>query len=428
MLPVIYKIAADSLLSVVVLYLVGLALVGYAAFSGWRSAEPLDPPKSDADKQKARQDQISRTLMYGAIGAGLAGLGLYYALPPQWFPGGRGTGIPIHTYGILLAGGFLSAVTLAAHMAEKEWRGEEGLFKRDQIFDLAFWVFLAGVGGSRILFMIVNWKDYSGNLGQYFSSPGKLLDCLSGGLVFYGGLIGATIAAFVFCRVNKINFLRLADIGIPTVSLGQCLGRLGCFSAGCCWGDVAPKGHALAVHFPGTAEAKTLFGTSSDVASLAYQSQVSDSGRWVIESTGEVFHQLVPGAVRISEWAQQHGHTLPVHPTQLYESIGQLGLFLALMTMRRYRRFHGQIFGIWLMAYAILRSTVELFRGDLERGTLAGLLRSLGMGNSISPEAWYNLSTSQFISICMFALGATLLYRRGREVFRPSTAGAAASA
>src|SRR5262249_492628 len=113
-------------------------------------------------------------------------------------------------------------------------------------------------------------------------------------------------------------------------------------------------------------------------------------------------------------------HSLPLHPTQLYESIGQLCLFLGLVVARRYRRFHGEIFAIWLICYAILRSTVELFRGDLERGTLNGLLTSLGLtslAEKVPLEAWYKFSPSQFISLCMFALGATILYRRGREVF-----------
>jgi len=140
----------------------------------------------------------------------------------------------------------------------------------------------------------------------------------------------------------------------------------------------------------------------------------------VVESTGQVLHHAVPGAVRISDWVAQHGHTLPVHPTQLYESVGQFGLFLALVVARRYRRFHGEIFAIWLICYAILRSTVELFRGDVERGTLNGLLSSLGLtslAERVPLEAWYNISISQFISLCMFGLGLAILYRRGREVF-----------
>ncbi len=94
-------------------------------------------------------------------------------------------------------------------------------------------------------------------------------------------------------------------------------------------------------------------------------------------------------------------------------------LFVILLTARNYRRFHGQIFGIWLMCYAVLRSSVELFRGDVERGTLNGLLNYLGMNGlaeKVPLEAWYNISVSQFISICLFSLGASLLVSKARAL------------
>jgi phosphatidylglycerol:prolipoprotein diacylglycerol transferase len=122
--------------------------------------------------------------------------------------------------------------------------------------------------------------------------------------------------------------------------------------------------------------------------------------------------------VRIADWVAQHGHTLGVYPTQLFESVGQLVLFMGLMYARRFRRFHGHILALWLMAYAVLRSTVELFRGDVERGTLHGLLQSLGaqgLADAVPLEAWYNMSTSQFISLCMFTFGAVLLAQKGRR-------------
>ena len=124
-----------------------------------------------------------------------------------------------------------------------------------------------------------------------------------------------------------------------------------------------------------------------------------------------------PGAVRISQWVAEHGTTLPVHPTQLFESFGQLVLFVGLLYLRRFRRFHGHIFSLWLMAYAVLRTTVELFRGDAERGTLHGLLsdKAPSLAHWVPLEAWYNISTSQFISLCMFTFGATLMYQRTRR-------------
>ena len=180
---------------------------------------------------------------------------------------------------------------------------------------------------------------------------------------------------------------------------------------------MAKEGFRLGVHFPGAAAARDLFGHAVNTSSLAFQSQAQDP-RWVIPASGQIFHEAVPGAVRMSQWAMEHGHTLLVHPTQLYESVGQLTLFLLLMFLRRARRFHGQIVGMWLMAYAMLRTTVELFRGDLERGTLNGLLTSLGfhgLALKVPPEAWYNVSTSEFISLCMFLGGAALLYFRGKQ-------------
>ncbi|EAU68451.1 prolipoprotein diacylglyceryl transferase [Stigmatella aurantiaca] len=419
MLPILFRLSFESLWSQVLLYAAALALVGYIAFNGWRGATGAGTgpgPRAPA----TRGDRVQRAALFGGVGAVLAFYGLQYALPASAFPGGKGDGIPVHTYGVLLALGFLCAVSVAARLAQEEWRKPEwvdgrgfvdleGPRRREQVLDLALWVLIGGLVGSRLLFILVNWKDYAGNWTSIFS--------LGGGLVFYGGLIGAAGAAYAFSRVHGLDFLRLADLAMPTVSLGQALGRLGCFSAGCCWGGTAGTHAPLAVRFPGGKVARDLFGHLTGNGSNAFHSQVKDA-RYVVEATGEVLHQAAPGAVRISEWAAQHGTTLPVHPTQLFESVGQTLLFVGLLALRRHRRFHGQIFAFWLMAYAVLRSTVELFRGDTERGTLHGLLsdNAPSLAHWVPLEAWYNVSTSQFISLCMFTFGATLLYQRSRRL------------
>lgn len=409
MLPVIYKFLLNTDFSRAVLYVVALGLVVYAAVSGWRGATGVDP-KTGELIDPTPEDRKRRAITFGLAGIGLAGLGLYYALPEVPILGrGKGEGIPIHSYGVLVGGGFIFAVTAAGWISIREWPGLEGLKKRDQIFDLAFYVFIGAMVGSRVLFILVNWKDYAADPSKIFS--------LSGGLVFYGGLIGASLTAYWYAKKNDIEFLRLADVAMPVVSLGHALGRQGCFSAGCCWGDITTEASKLAVNFPGPA-AKNAFGTVGGTPSLAWQSMSTDT-RWVVEATGQVTHQAVPGAVQISQWVTQHGHTLPLHPTQVYESVGQLTLFVFLLTMRKYRRFHGQILGMWLMGYAILRTSVELFRGDVERGTLNGLLNYLGLqglASSVPLEAWYNISVSQFISFCMFSLGASILVTKGRQL------------
>jgi phosphatidylglycerol:prolipoprotein diacylglycerol transferase len=415
MLPVLFRIRADSDVSRVLIILAAVALVAYAAWNGWKGAQGRDAQGHPIEP--TREERRNRAFLYGLIGAGLAFVGLYYALPSIPLLGikGKGEGIPIHTYGLLIGAGFITGITAGAWLAEREWPGKLGLERRDQVYDFAFWAFVAGIAGSRVLFIIVNWKDYAAKPSEVFS--------LGGGLVFYGGLIGAVLAAVWYTRRHGIDFWRWSDLLIPLVSLGQAFGRLGCFAAGCCWGRITTHAKApFAVEFPGVGLVKDLFGNPGDTPSLAFQSQ-SDAvreTRWVVEATGEVTAQAQAGAVRIADWVAQHHHTLPVHPTQLYESLGQIILFVALLSLRRYRRFHGQILATWLMCYAVLRSTVEFFRGDLERGTLHGLIASVPF------DAWYNISTSQFISICMFALGAWVLFKNLRQLHAQPKADVAA--
>jgi len=420
MMPLLYKFEPGAQFAWL-MYLLWAALAAYGGWTGWRGAAgPFNAKKGEHDPPR-REDRLKRAGIFAGAITLLGGVGLQYALPAEAFPGGKGQGIPIHLYGILLAAGFMSAVGLSAALAQREWPGEEGAKKREQVLDLAFWVFLAAMVGSRVLFILVNWQDF--NLAAAIRHP--IDNLLGGGLVFYGGLLGATGAAFWYCRKERVDFLRLADVAMPTVSLGQCFGRLGCFSAGCCWGDVAAEGTRFAVRFPGADLARNILGQVSHTASLAFQSQAAGADRWVDVATGQAVDRSVQGAVRVSEWVAQHHHTLPVHPTQLYEALGQFVLFLAFLALRGWRRFHGQIFGMWLMAYAVLRYSVELFRGDAERGTAHGLFRSLhldGLAAAVPADAWYNVSISQLISLCLFALGATVLYRFGRAARAPGGA------
>lgn len=435
MLPVLYRFTFETGLSQAVLYLLVLALVGYSAYSGWMGAVGAATGKLRPDGQglaylpATMNQRLTRGVLYGAVAGVFGKVGLSYALPANALFGGQGQGLPLHTYGLMIALGFACAVGVAAKLAQREWHGAEGAKRREQILDMSMWALVGGIGGAKLLFIGVNLPEYAGHFSEFFGSPGKLLGALGGGFVFYGGLLGAMATTWWFARKHDIQWLRLADLCIPTVSLGQCFGRLGCFSAGCCWGEVASKSVHWAARFPGASLAKDLFGHFSNTASLVYASQATDN-RWVLESTGQVFHHPVEGAVRIADWVAQHGTTLPVHPTQLYESIGQLCMFLLLLWLRRYRRFHGQILALWLMGYAVLRSTVELFRGDLERGTLHGLFEgSLGwtsLAAKFPAEAWYNLSTSELISLGMFATGVVMIVRHLRKAAPASPATPAA--
>jgi len=244
------------------------------------------------------------------------------------------------------------------------------------VLDLSFGILLAAMAGSRILFIIVNWDEYAHDLAGIFAF-------WKGGLVFYGGFIGAVLFSLWYMRRHDMQFLPYADAMAPTVAIGQALGRLGCFAAGCCWGGACDLHYPLAARFP--------------PESLAYQSQAAT-------------HIIAAGAPA----------TIPIHPTQLYESLGRALIFLFLTLWRGRKRFHGELLALYLMLYAPLRATVETFRGDEERGRVFNFL------GGWARHAWWNLSTSELISIGIFAAGLAIYLTQSRRASAASSVPAAA--
>jgi len=255
--------------------------------------------------------------------------------------------VPLHTYGLMLALGFIAAVSVIAREADR--MGEDV----DRILDLTFWILVAGLVGSRVMFMIVNWADYA-------KDPLLIFQIWRGGLVWYGGFLGAFGMCVYFARKHRLPLFRTVDIITLGLPLGHAFGRLGCFAAGCCYGKVCslPWG----ARFP------------SD--SLAYNG-LADAGALGVQGAG----------------ATLPSHTPPLHPTQLYESATELLVFFALLAVRQRKRRDGQVFLAYLVVYPIARSIIELFRGDVERGYVVKNV----------------LSTSQFLSI-LVALGAAVLF------------------
>ncbi len=263
--------------------------------------------------------------------------------------------LPLHSYGLMLALAFIAAIWLAQRQAVHVGQDPQA------VSDLSFWVLVSALVGSRVYFILVNWNDYFGANAWMTTRVGRmprLLAIWEGGLVFYGGFIAAAFTAWWFLRTKKIAFLPYADTLIPSVAFGQFLGRIGCFGAGCCWGRPSDPRLPWAARFPPD--------------SLAYQSmaQRADPGRWL---------------------SADHLHTVALHPVQLYESAGELLIFLVLVfVVRPNKRFNGQVLATWLVLYSLLRATTETFRGDVERGVYLGL----GAG--------------QWTSIAIFTAGAAI--------------------
>lgn len=226
--------------------------------------------------------------------------------------------LTIHTYGFLVAAGFLLGLALAVKQAKKQQ------IAPDKIIDLGFYMLLAAIAGSRIFFVIIN-------AGFYLKNPLSIFKIWEGGLVFYGGVLLAVPTAIWYVKKNRLGIWSTADVFAPSAAIGHAIGRLGCFSAGCCYGKPAP-GLPWAVTF-------------SDPESLA-----------------------------------QIG--IPLHPTQLYESAGEFINFLILITLRKHQSFKGQLFWTYLLLYSVLRFIVEFFRGDEARGFLIGSI-SISEGISV---------------------------------------------
>lgn len=266
----------------------------------------------------------------------------------------------IHTYGLMIACGFLVGMQLAVREARRVDTSKAGNY--DQfVLDLTFWILIAAIVGSRVLFIIVEWDS------TYAHDPAKIVRIWEGGLVFYGGLIGAVLFSIFYSKKKGYSFLFVADTLIPSVSLGQFFGRIGCLAAGCCWGKPVDPDFPLAVQFP--------------EGSLIHSSQVR--------------HDII---------SPDSPYSIHVHPVQLYESIGNLTLFFILIALRTQKRFHGMVLAGYLFLYPFLRYSVETLRGDKERGEDV-------LGTPFS--------TSQLISIVLFSIGVALVVHgltRGKKV------------
>jgi phosphatidylglycerol:prolipoprotein diacylglycerol transferase len=324
MLPVLFTITIPAAWAKLVVVLVVLALTVGRALLYVRRARKEGAKVSFAD---ALKDDAVTIVILGVVAGVLWRAGYLDA----------DVRMPLHTYGLLVASAFIVGAALAQREAAKV-----GL-DPDRVADLSFWILASALVGAHVYFVLVNheeffgpdWLTYTRALGRW---PKFLMPA---GMVFYGGFIGAVIGAAWYMRRHGMRFLPYADTLIPSVAFGHFMGRLGCFAAGCCWGDVA---HG---HFPWLAEFPR--------QSLAYQTLATraDPERFI---------------------APDLATTLPLHPTQLYESFGELGLFLLLvLVVRPRKRFHGQVLATWLLLYSVLRTLVELFRGDVERGVYFGL-------------------------------------------------------
>jgi phosphatidylglycerol:prolipoprotein diacylglycerol transferase len=174
------------------------------------------------------------------------------------------------------------------------------------VLDMAIYAIVSAIVGSRVFYIIVNYREY-------VDDPMRMFYLHKGGLVFYGGLIGVVAALSYYINKNKLDFFKTADMLIPALPLGHFFGRIGCFLNGCCYGAVTTAW--MGINFPNLKEA----------------------------------------ALR--------------HPTQLYEAAFCLSSMFALLAIEKFLKpAAGVLFALYIYMYSTWRFAIEFMRDD-DRGT-----------------------------------------------------------
>lgn len=188
-----------------------------------------------------KQGWGNETLSYVPV-LGLIGVAIYFVLPNLQVEVDGVYGLPIRGYGVMLLLGTVSAVGLAAYRARSMGLDPE------VIYSLAFVMFIFGILGARIWFVIqYNHEFQRPTIGE---TIGALLSVTQGGLVVYGSVIGGLIAGIVYAIRRKLPMLALADIIAPSMVIGLAFGRIGCLFNGCCYGGVCEVDWAPSMAFP----------------------------------------------------------------------------------------------------------------------------------------------------------------------------------
>lgn len=240
------------------------------------------------------------------------------------------------TYGVLLATALIAALYTVVKLGRRE-----GL-DTGRLIDFSTWIIITALLGAKVLMILTEWSFYRDHPGQIFS-----IATLEAGGVFYGGFIAATFFAIWYVRTYKLPFWKVFDVYAPAIALGQSIGRLGCFSAGC---DYGIPSHSF----------------------------------WAVTFSSQFAHDMTGVPLGI-----------PLFPWQIVASITLLCIFGILLWRYKYKTRDGEIFLLYIVLYAAARFALEFLRGDPDRGFVFNHL----------------LSTSQFIALLVLIVALTLAYR-----------------
>ncbi len=321
---------------------------------------------------------------------------------------GQPVGMAIRGYGAMMLAGVVAAVGLAAVRAKN--RGLEP----EVIFSLAPWVFIGGIVGAR-LFYVIQYRDkfIADTIGATIRN---IVAFTEGGLVVYGSIVGGLIAALFYISRHRLPVWKLGDAIIPCIFLGIFLGRIGCLLNGCCYGGRCEEGWASVQFPPGSPVYQEqlyngeLLGIQVDPITLRIDEVtpggLADRVGIAVGDRLEKIEATVPPATtapldipgdqvprgaravidgKIYTWAadQLPGRALPVQAVQVFSSVSALVLCCLLCGLSYIVRREGAVMMYGFAGYAVLRFVLEIIRVD--------------EGGQFGTE----LSISQWVSICV---------------------------
>ncbi len=239
--------------------------------------------------------------------------------------------IPIFSWGVMLGLSLVVGWYLTLWLAEKDGLPKETMANCYVVTAVAALLM------SRVLYVVTNLDE--------FQSLGDILAFRRGGLVAYGGFLGGYLGSWGDLKLKKIPLMPWADVAVPSLASGLGITRIGCYLFGCDFGkplgDDAPAFLQKIGTFPHWAEG-TIDGGDGAPAWIQHV------------NAGLIDHDAA--------------HSLPVHPTQLYESLIGWSLLALLLFQRKHQRFRGQVFMVFAFAYGFARFLLEIVRDDIERG------------------------------------------------------------
>jgi phosphatidylglycerol:prolipoprotein diacylglycerol transferase len=218
-------------------------------------------------------------------------------------------------YGMIIAAGMVLGYLLAYYQAKRT--GQDPTIYTD----VAILGIILAIIGARVYYVVFSWDYYKEHLME-------ILNIRGGGLAIYGGIIGGVLAALIISKVKKYPFLLIADTAACSLLVGQAVGR---------WGNFINR--------------EAFGGYTNSIFSM--QVKLSDVN--IDELTGNLGDHLVNvGGVNY----------IQVHPTFFYESMWNLCLLIVLFLYSKRKKFDGEIFGLYIMGYALGRIWIEALRTD----------------------------------------------------------------